>query len=71
MKAKDKAVITRNRSEFVYMRSWCEDNGKGSPFMGEPESYPFMICVGCDGLAGWIDRMDRNIEYVEFVEFVK
>ena len=63
------AVICRSRAEFHFMVTWCEDNGKGTPYMSDPD-FPFVICPYGEGGATWTDLLDRALYYMEFDEFV-
>jgi hypothetical protein len=65
------AIITNCHAEFLYMVTWCEDMSMGTPFLGLPENYPFMVVVDVrGGLSGWLNKTDRNIKYVPFIDFL-
>lgn len=62
-------VVATNEHELAYIRSWCKQAGKGNPYLGDAESFPF--CVSTAGeQAGWTDRMDRALYYKPFSEFL-
>ena len=65
-------IITRNRSEYLYIESMCIDMGLRSPLGNRvPEKLPFVFCIE-DGSkkVGWTDRLDIAMEYVEFTDWI-
>lgn len=62
-------VICRNCREFRYMIGWCQDHDLGTPYLGEPSTYPIVI-ITCEPLAGWSNSLSREANYISFANFV-
>lgn len=60
-------VVCKNRPEFEYVKAWCIENGKSSPYLGYPKDYPF--CIGTKE-GSWTDSMNRALYYKPFEEFL-
>jgi len=62
-------IVANNAHELAYLISWCKEAGKGEPYLGDVEKFPFCVSVSGE-LAGWTDRMDRALYYKPFSEFL-
>jgi len=62
-------IVATNAHELAYIESWCKENGKGAPWLGEREIFPFCVSVAGE-LAGWTDKMDRALYYMPFRDFM-